>query len=659
MLALAVVEPGQQPRSGIDLMIEALHSQGLNPALIRSGYAEIEMVARASPPSQESIQKEADAIAENLKRAYANVTDKKAKASVERAIRSLPGTLTNMKTERRSRFRILFDGNDFSGRRKFSVSNFNSETKQWDKPVEALRRYAGKGGGENVMWQTSATLATISNKDLALPEFQEFGRVCGPASRMLTAALLKGTDPSAFDFPAENVELVKKQFTEISRQTGGTLYELAGQVQYDGGAMAYVVENRSKGRVVQRYWLDASRGHICPLIQYIDESDQVTAEWKSSDYFLHDESGLWFPAKHIYTQYQSGTNRIAEQIEYTIERNTFKLNQPVALDEFAIEIPANAHILDTRSGRQVRYRTNEPITLSFIQGGLDLSRKNVTLIADMDTHKKTPGVLSLRLPWFLIANVLVILVIASLLLARRYRTIGLVIFVSSIFICGCSDSKISTETRATASSEPMLSGCGCGLAAPQRDVWYGGPVRIDTASRGRLEVCTVKYPGLQFDFRNLEPGIKIREITRGRIGDQTTITFQISLDGVRPPEIMLTPSHDELGSLTVPVIYPIPERPAFRKDLWPDRISLGVISPNQTKTFALYGDPSILNVIDVVSQTGLPAGMVVKAGPVEEGKRTIAMHSAGQMRSGLFDGELRLRSLDGREFTIRLAGMVK
>ncbi len=237
LFSITVSACGQQPPSGIDLMIEAVRWQGLNPTLITTGYAEIEMIAREGPSSQKSIQTDADKIAKELRKAYAGATNVRLKENVERAIQQLPHTLKITRNERRSRFRVLFDGNDFSGRRRFFVSNFNPLTETWSQPYEALRRDGNKRGGENVLWNPSARLVMIGHTDVALPEFHEFGRVCGPAAKMLTAALLQGSDPSAFEFSAENIERVKRKFDQILQETGGELYKLAGEIEYDDGAI--------------------------------------------------------------------------------------------------------------------------------------------------------------------------------------------------------------------------------------------------------------------------------------------------------------------------------------------------------------------------------------------------------------------------------------
>jgi hypothetical protein len=87
---------------------------------------------------------------------------------------------------------------------------------------------------------------------------------------------------------------------------------------------------------MQRYWIDASRGYVCPLIQFYDNSGKLTEEWKSSDYFLHEKSGLWFPVQYTHTEFVAEMGEIREQRRCQLDRETLRINQPVADAEFAI-----------------------------------------------------------------------------------------------------------------------------------------------------------------------------------------------------------------------------------------------------------------------------------------------------------------------------------
>jgi len=101
----------------------------------------------------------------------------------------------------------------------------------------------------------------------------------------------------------------------------------------------------------------------------------LVAEWKSNGYFLHEKSGLWFPAKYSYTEYVDGKT-IREQRTYEIDRKTLQVNQAVSDEEFAVTVPVGATVLDVRRGKRLNYVASNPVTLSLAEGGLDLRLKS-------------------------------------------------------------------------------------------------------------------------------------------------------------------------------------------------------------------------------------------------------------------------------------------
>jgi hypothetical protein len=377
LAATATAKDADKP-TGIDLFIEACHSQGLNPAMIRTGYAELEVTTTKLELSEANLQKQVDAAAKSYREAMKKMPDEKSHAQIEQTIKNLPNVIRINNAERRSRVKMLFDGNDVElGRRRMEESFFEPVfTRKWTKPGIALRNGLSKSGEDSISWQPSQNMAVVSRDGSYSIEFQAFGRMQGLPSRLITVTLLSGTDMLRFEFLSENVAKVKAQYSAMAGEGNIKPFDLTGETKYDGNAVAYVVESRVKTSsgpcVVQRYWIDASRGYVCPLIQLYDNEGRLGEEWKSSDYFLHEKSGLWFPVHHIHTQYIPETGKLREQTTYLLDRNTLRINEDVSEKEFAVQLPIGATVLDAREANQPNYTVRGPVTLSLVKGGLDL-----------------------------------------------------------------------------------------------------------------------------------------------------------------------------------------------------------------------------------------------------------------------------------------------
>ncbi len=374
----------EEAATGVDLFVEACRWQGLNPAMIRTGSVELELLVTTPQKSTKEIQEEVDQRSKELHEFIQMQEGEEIRSDLEGALKKLPDVVRARNTgARRSLIKVLFGGNDSTfGKRRCEVINYNPAAEGWDKPLLGLRRGLTKDGEDTALWDEGAFMATVSRTGILVPEFQAFGRMQGFASKVATMALLGGTDSELFEFQQSDIEAFKAGIVRMKIEGKADLYRSAGEEEYDEGAMAYVVENCLNGKVLQRYWIDASRGYICPLIQYYDQNGKLQREWKSSDYFLHEKSGLWFPERYKYTVNQENTGELREQREYTLDRNTLQINQEVSDEEFSVQIPVNASVLDTRSGKQVHYRAAEVVTLSLAKGGLELDSLRGLVLAE-------------------------------------------------------------------------------------------------------------------------------------------------------------------------------------------------------------------------------------------------------------------------------------
>ena len=396
-LVLACAEGVCDEQSGGELFIEACRHQGLNPIQIRSGCFEYEREIRTQPLSEREIQKRIDDHIELVRKHMAKALTDVGRRSVEQQIRDTPAFIRSHSLGiERCRVKLLFRGNDVSdGCRRQEVAQFDPVTQRWDAEPDVMLGHGVDDGTNNVVWNPDAKLAYILSTPLASEEIQEAGRMQGLPCRMATAALLHGTNPREFQFATEAVELFKAKIAEIERGQKVAVYRLAGEQKYDGDAFATVVESSKilagNVQVLQRYWIDPARGYVCPLIEFYDDAGLLTERWKSSDYFLHKPSGLWFPAVHVHTRFDPKTGLFTEERTYRLNPDTLQINQPISDAEFMVQLPSKASVLDARTSTQVRYKVTEPITLSLAKGGLDLASMPGVFLVSSVTAEKAVG----------------------------------------------------------------------------------------------------------------------------------------------------------------------------------------------------------------------------------------------------------------------------
>jgi hypothetical protein len=402
-LVLACAEGVCDEQSGSGLFIEACRHQGLNPVQIRSGYNEFELEIKTQPLTEAEIQQNIEQEIAAVRRVIAMAKNDLMRQKIEKTLDDVPSRVqAHSRGVKLLKIKVLFRGNDVrSGDRRQEIVRFDPVTDIWDHNPDIVMRRGVEKGADSVLWQPTARLAMVLREPASIDEFQEFGRVQGEPSRVATALLLLGSNPSEFRFTPQGIASFMSNVAQMER--GGTIaaYRLVGEEQYDGDAVAKVVESRKKtagkDQVLQRYWIDTARGYVCPLIELYDDSGRVTERWKSGDYFLHEPSGLWFHALHVHTTFKPKTELFAEEKTYRLDPRALLINQAVGDADFAVDLPTGTRVLDARGQAQVSYKATKPLTLSLGRGALDL--QSIPGLVPLSTSRKDDRGSSLRLGW--------------------------------------------------------------------------------------------------------------------------------------------------------------------------------------------------------------------------------------------------------------------
>jgi hypothetical protein len=325
---------------GIDTFIEMCKNNGDNPTLIRNIYVEAEMTD--------------DFISD-------------------------ANTMKMEKQKRRIKF-LLAAKDSIHNMVKITSQRWDFEKNEWRVWTTRLRLSADTSVGEkeiNIYNHDDNPEVTIDNSPMLIPAFHTFGRIKGFTAFAATLDLLKGrVDYANYDFSKENIAFYKAKNSTGIKASGNKQFEKIGTKKYDVDSIANVIESFYQGKTVERYWTDPSRGYICPLVQlFYTDTGKLAFEYKSENFVLHKDSGLWYPGNYSETIFDK-TGKIKRKSVYHIEVNTLKINQVVSDDEFSLDIKERAYIVDERPQNAVIFRSLNKGVLSLVRDDLNLSKKD-------------------------------------------------------------------------------------------------------------------------------------------------------------------------------------------------------------------------------------------------------------------------------------------
>jgi hypothetical protein len=298
------------------------------------------------------------------------------------------------------------------------IEKQNEVSKKWERQSYVIESYVdtGKVKTESASWFPHDRSVQVSETPSALDIFLNIGRLRGKPVQLVEIMLLQNTDVEKYELSKGYIDKFRSA-AEIKKTSDTSTLQTIGTVVYEQGTFAFVVESKHNNQIIERYWIDATRGYVCPLIQYYDEGGSLTEEYKGKEFFLHEKSGLWFPA--IYSEKKTDHNGGISFSEYKINIPRLDVNFQVFDKDFAFDIPIGTKVIDTRNGVNKQYRSSEIGTLSLAEGGLDLEKKD-WLYGLGTLPQIRRGGFYYRFVFFVIS--IIILVLAYFLLTRKKRT---------------------------------------------------------------------------------------------------------------------------------------------------------------------------------------------------------------------------------------------
>ena len=403
-------------QTAFDVFIESCRNSGENSNLIHSGYAEFDCTENFRNPLHivQGIVEHGE-IRLRAEEKLGRISAERLKECLEdlkRMSREMLG-----EDDKKTRYKLLFVGNDVFHAANADDCKRLSSQEYYDVGLQMWRTgdINITGGSPNsrsvfVWFLPENRRVEVEEKSGVGREFQRFGRMQKSGAYYAMLMCMMQGDRKNFQISEKVIQEFKGKMEDKNY-----FFESAGTNSYDGDQTATVVEIKSGNRVVERFWIDTTRGYICPLIQGFDENGKTEKECKSSSYFLHEKSGLWYPEHYEETLTAPPMKNV-----YTLNRETFQLNHAVSDHMFALDIPEGTKVFDKRNNAEgIEYKAMDKGEISLAKGGLDLDKmKWLMRKGDITYSREEPPA---TVQWLRLVSTLMGIALIVLALYIKYR----------------------------------------------------------------------------------------------------------------------------------------------------------------------------------------------------------------------------------------------
>jgi len=345
---------GDENLSGFDLFVEALANQGRNSLVIHSGVVTAKVSTKRKGFSETEVLYFKQLEKESLEDALSRLpSDSDRYVEYKNALANLDKIVSEKYTETIEKtriFRITFRGNNpFSDAKEEIYDGPVFEITSLPDRVMVAGFNTMEGKYVSLMANNDATYTEITY-DFSPESITCLGRARGMRVDLWSALLLKPDQVNSGGF------IINTEAIEELRNFNNDLYEtLKKQIQIieernfeNGNVFVVSIPNRKNETLRQIgfgktiIWIDPAKGYVCPLIEeyYGDEGNEVLLyRYEASDYFLDENSGLWFPSRAKTTQFDTiDPQKIDSETVYEILVSQTKLNIPISDEEFSFAI---------------------------------------------------------------------------------------------------------------------------------------------------------------------------------------------------------------------------------------------------------------------------------------------------------------------------------
>jgi hypothetical protein len=427
----------ENSNAGFELLLNALEKQGDNPSVIHTGIIDV-VITKNKKIDEEEYKK----ALQSLKKEYADrlattSKDSKRYAQLSSSLKTVDIDYRGVYLRRHSTkelYRITFRGTPPYSDVKQEIFELTSMKEQVPNEVNPVMVVIGnnvdrfrrsmylwhrEGSGNNV----------IIESNYGVPFVNQLGKIRSPMFTMLTAALLYGGTKKQlndFEFNKETVNTWRDSNHKLLQKDKEAAVHIFEKKDTPEGMIYGVIMpglslNSAGLQGTSRFpkkiivWINPEKGYITPLIEEYS-GDICVKRYESQDYFLEENSEIWYPKKSIDTEFDAKGEQIS-QTTYEVSEEKSAINIKISDDEFVFPVSAGWTVTDRQSGRQNSYRAVRNTKLKFENGRITL-RGNRDFISESNA-------LSVNLPvnndWLIRMFCIVIGVIFVLFTLFRLR----------------------------------------------------------------------------------------------------------------------------------------------------------------------------------------------------------------------------------------------
>lgn len=434
-LAASVVIVSEASADGIDLYLEACRNRGDNPAVIQSLRADLEASIVTEPPSREQIEKRLEHLRQGMteditrfEKAGNTVMAERFKAQLAKIEEwATPQILAQAR--RRLRVHVLYRRSPETGNDQylFTMRRFVSDKDAWSEPVVGLREIRHGANVKGISFESDVRVAVFDKGafTVGIRDVRQFGRIQGQPALMTTASFIVRSDPPVLDLSEEKIARFKEEAASLSRKHPDVhSYQIKGSLPFEGSRVWIIESERDENGspvLLQRIWIDAARGAICPLVELFYQNGRTAQRWESSNYIKVEESGLWYPQRHEYTEFdESGAMKLQET--YQIDPGSVQINFNPDASQFAFSLPEGCSVIDARTATHKTYKPDRAVMVSLESLADDI--QSLPVVVDAKGHPETPVSTSTFHWWLIGFNALVICILAVNAVQRYYYSKG-------------------------------------------------------------------------------------------------------------------------------------------------------------------------------------------------------------------------------------------
>jgi hypothetical protein len=246
-----------------------------------------------------------------------------------------------------------------------------------DRFERSMYLWHREGSGNNV----------IIESNYGVPFVNQLGKIRGTMFTMLTATLLYGGTKKQlndFEFNKETVNAWRNSNHKLLQNDKEAAVHIFEEKDTPEGRIYGVImpglslSSAKLQSAASRFpkkiivWINPEKGYITPLIEEYFE-DICVKRYESQDYFLKENSEIWYPRKSIETEFDVKGEQIS-QTTYDVNEEKSAINIKISDDEFVFPISAGWTVTDRQSrlGRQNSYRVVRNTKLKFENGRIAL-----------------------------------------------------------------------------------------------------------------------------------------------------------------------------------------------------------------------------------------------------------------------------------------------